>query len=144
MTEPLPHIGGTGSEAERAAAWECMRRIFRAWRDGRPTDMRPSLDEDMVMVLPGQGERVRGVDAVLEGYVAFCGEARIERMDVSERQLDVVGEVAVASYGYALAYARQGRRWLARGRDQWVLARRAGEWKAVWRTMLDLSERELD
>jgi hypothetical protein len=144
VSEPAAAIDGTGPETERVAAWTCLRRIFHAWRDGRPLDMRPSLDEDMVMVLPGQGGRVTGADAVLEGYVAFCGAARIERMDVSARQLDVLGEGAVASYDYALAYARQGRRWLATGRDLWVLARRAGEWKAVWRTMLDLSERELD
>jgi len=117
-----------------------MRGIFRAWRDGRPADMKPHLDEGIVMVFPGSGERVQGAAAMLAGFEAFVARAVTESVDVVDRQVDVVGDQAIASYDYRMTYRRDGRRYRASGRDLWVFARQDGRWRAVWRTMLDLSE----
>jgi len=54
--------------------------------------------------------------------------------------VDVVGDQAIASYDYRMTYRRDGRRYRASGRDLWVFARQDGRWRAVWRTMPDLSE----
>ena len=137
-------VRGNGPAEDRAAAWEVMRAIFRAWRDGHPGDMRPHLDAGIVMVLPGSGERVQGADAMLAGFEAFAAEAFTETVDVVDRQLDVVGDQAVASYAYGITYRRGGQRFRASGRDLWILGRRDGRWLAVWRTMLDLAEECLD
>ena len=58
-------LRGTGPEEDRMEAWEVMLGIFHAWRDGRPRDMRPLLDDDVVMVLPGSGDRIGGAEAML-------------------------------------------------------------------------------
>ena len=136
-------LRGAGPEGERAAAWEVMRCIFRAWRDGRPEDMRAYLDADVVMVFPGSAERTQGADAMLAGFKAFAEQAVTEGVEVTDRQVDVVGEQAIASYAYRITYRRDGRRWRASGRDMWILARREERWRAVWRTMLDLAESEV-
>lgn len=135
-------LGGSGPAGERAAAWEVVRGIFSAWRHGRPEEMRPFLHDDMVMVFFQSGERAIGADAVLEGFVAFSATAVTEHMEARERQVDVVGNTAVASYAYALSYLRDGRQFHATGRDLWVLQKSAGQWRAAWRTMLELEERE--
>ena len=135
---------GNGPAEERAAAWEVMRAIFRAWRDGRPTDMRPHLDPEIVMVFPGSGERVQGAEAMLAGFEAFAAQAVTETVDVRHRQVDVVGDQALARYAYGITYRRDGRRFRATGRDLWILGWRGGRWLAVWRTMLDLAEERLD
>jgi uncharacterized protein (TIGR02246 family) len=137
-------LRGTGPEKDRMEAWEVMRGIFRAWRDGRPRDMRPLLDDDVVMVFPGSGDRVEGAEAMLAGFEAFVSQATTEHVDVTDRQVDVVGDQAIATYAYGITYRRGGRRWRATGRDLWILARRNGPWQAVWRTMLDLAEEALD
>lgn len=137
-------VRGSGPAGERSAAWEVMRAIFRAWRDGRPAAMRPHLDPGVVMVFPGSGERVVGAEAMLAGFEAFVAQAVTETVDVVDRQVDVVGDQAIASYRYGITYRRDGQRFHARGRDLWILARREGRWRAVWRTMLDLAEEALD
>jgi ketosteroid isomerase-like protein len=136
-------VAGAGPAQDRREAWGVVRSIFRSWRDGRPGDMQPLLHADMVMVFPGNGERAEGADAVMAGFIAFCAEAVAERVEAHDRQLDVVGHTAVASYAYAMTYVRGGRRFRASGRDQWVLEKAQGAWLAVWRTMLELEEREL-
>jgi hypothetical protein len=136
-------VAGAGPLQDRTRAWEVVRQIFLAWREGRPADMRPLLHDDMVMVFPGNAERAEGAEAVLEGFIAFCAQAIAERVEARDRQLDVVGQTAVASYAYAMTYARGSRRFRAMGRDQWVLQKQRGSWLAVWRTMLELEEQEL-
>jgi len=136
-------VAGAGPEQDRIAAWGVVRSIYRAWRDGHPGEMRPFLHDDMVMVFPGDGERAAGADAVMQGFIAFCAEAVAEHVEARDRQLDVVGSTAVASYAYAMTYRRCGRHFRATGRDQWVLEKKQGAWLAVWRTMLELDEREL-
>jgi ketosteroid isomerase-like protein len=137
-------LRGTGPEEDRMEAWEVMLGIFHAWRDGRPRDMRPLLDDDVVMVLPGSGDRIEGAEAMLAGFEAFVSQAAIEHVDVTDRQVDVVGDQAIATYAYGITYRREGWRWRATGRDMWILSRRSGGWQAVWRTMLDLAEEALE
>lgn len=52
--------------------------------------------------------------------------------------------MAEASYDYGMCYVRGGRDDRAEGRDLWVLEKEGGEWRAVWRTMLELREQELE
>jgi uncharacterized protein (TIGR02246 family) len=136
-------VSGAGPDQARHDAWEVVRTIFRAWRERRPQDMRPLLHPDIVMVFPGSAERASGVDAVMEGFIAFSAEAEPERVEARDRQLDVIGNTAIASYVYTLIFTRAGHRYRASGRDQWVLEKQDGAWRAVWRTMLDLEGREL-
>jgi ketosteroid isomerase-like protein len=136
-------LTGAGPDEARDEAWEVVRTIFRAWRERRPEDMRPLLHPDIVMVFPGAAERATGVDSVMEGFIAFSAEAVPERVEARDRQLDVVGNTAVASYVYTLVYSRAGHRYRASGRDWWVLEKRGSGWLAVWRTMLELEGREL-
>jgi ketosteroid isomerase-like protein len=124
-------VAGAGPEQDRSAAWKVVRAIFRAWRAGRPAEMQPLLHDDMVMVFPATAERAEGAGAVLEGFIAFCAEAVTEEVEARDRQLDVVGQTAVASYAYAMTYTRGGRRFRATGRDQWVLQNSDGAWLAV-------------
>jgi ketosteroid isomerase-like protein len=93
-------LSGAGPDQARHDAWEVVRRIFRAWRERRPADMRPLLHPDIVMVFPGTAERASGVDAVMEGFITFSAEAE------ADRQLDVIGNTAIASYVYTLIFTR--------------------------------------
>ena len=98
------------------------------------------LDDRVVMVFPGFKGRAEGKAAMLSGFQDFCRNARLMEFSESERQVDVVGDVAVASLRFEVSYERGGHSYRSTGRDMWVFVRSDGEWKAVWRTMLDMSE----
>ena len=119
---------------------EAVRRIGRAWLDGRVEDLASMVHPEMVMALPGFAGTVHGREAFVAGFRDFCQNARVHEFSEHDHRTDVVGDVAVATFRYDMVYERAGKKNRAEGRDLWVLRRQAGRWTAVWRTMLEMEE----
>ena len=127
-------------ESGRTEVAAAIERISRAWLDRRPADLVPLFHPGLTMVLPGFSGRVEGREANVAGFTDFCTHATVHAYRERDRQVDVFGDTAVASFAYEMVYERGGKRSRATGRDLWVFARQQGSWLAVWRTMLDLAE----
>jgi len=123
---------------------EVVSRMTRAWLDEVPEDLEAVLHPDVVMVFPGFGGRTRGAAAMLAGFEEFWTTAEVLEHEQFDLTHDVAGDTATVSYRYRMLYSRAGSRYRATGRDLWVFGRRAGEWRATWRTMLDLHEEAVD
>lgn len=121
-----------------------LNTINDAWLQRRPQDLRDLLHGQMIMVYPGFAGREEGKAAVIAGFEDFSTNARALRFEESDRQVDVVGDAAVASFSFELTYEREGQTYRCIGRDLWVFQRWQGAWLAVWRTMLDVSEDLVD
>jgi uncharacterized protein (TIGR02246 family) len=128
------------SQAMREAVSAAMQRINRTWLDGRPADLVPLLHPDMTLVFPGFAGRAEGREAIVASFADFCGNATVHEYREANHQADVIGDTAVVSFTYDMVYETSGKRNRATGRDLWVFQRQAGEWIAVWRTMLYLAE----
>jgi len=122
---------------------DLIQRINRVWLDRRPQDLEALLHPDVIMVFPGFGGRSQGAHAMIAGFEDFCTHAKLHEFDESDLQVDVVGDTAAASFAFTMIYERDGRRYRSTGRDLWMFGKEGGEWKAHWRTMLDLKEQEL-
>jgi uncharacterized protein (TIGR02246 family) len=129
-----------GGQADRESAAAAMDRINRSWLDRRPGDLAALFHPDVTMALPGFAGRVRGRDALVAGFEDFCRNAAVHDYRESDRQIDVAGDAAVATFRYEMVYERAGAKYRATGRDLWVFVRQGGEWLAMWRAMLDAQE----
>jgi hypothetical protein len=116
-----------------------LSSINEAWLEGRPRDLERYLDPNVVMLLPG-GRRVEGREALAQSFVDMCENARVLGFEESDRQIDLLDGVAIASFAFAVVYEREGARYRSTGRDLWVFSRSEGSFRAVYRTMLDLAE----
>jgi ketosteroid isomerase-like protein len=116
-----------------------LSSINQAWLEGRPRDLEQYLDPNIVVLIPG-GTRVKGRNLLVQSFVHMCENARVHGFEESDRQVDVFGETAVASFAFTMVYEREGKKYRSTGRDLWVFSRGDGGWKAVFRTMLDLAE----
>jgi uncharacterized protein (TIGR02246 family) len=130
--------------ARNADATQLLRRINQAWLEGRPRDLAPLFHPDIVMILPGFAGRLQGREQMVSGFVDFCANAKVHAFEADEEQIDVIGQTAVASVAFTMVYERQGQRFRSTGRDVWVFTREGGDWLAVWRTMLDLTDQPAD
>lgn len=126
--------------APRDAVDDVLRRINRAWLEGRPHDLAPLFHPHVVMVFPGFVGRVEGRDALVAGFVDFCENARVHAFEERDHQIDVVAGAAVASFAFTMVYERDGQRYRSTGRDLWILAREGDAWLATWRTMLEVTD----
>ncbi len=121
---------------------QALSSINRAWLEGRPRDLESLFDPRIVVLVPGGG-RVEGRDALVQSFVDMCENARVHSFEESDRKVDVFGDAAVASFAFTMVYERDGESYRAAGRDVWVFSRRDHGFRAVYRTMLDLSEEAL-
>jgi hypothetical protein len=133
-------MNGVGVNQDREQVSQALARINEAWLQGRPRDLASLFDSAIVMVFPGFAGRAEGRAAVIAGFEDYCANARTERFEQTDKQVDVVGSVAVASFAFEMTYQRAGARYRSSGRDLWVFSKEQGRWLAVWRTMLDLRE----
>ena len=117
-----------------------LATINQTWLEGRPQDLEALIHPEITFVFPGFAGRAAGRDAFIAGFVDFCQSARIVSYHEHDHQVDLIADMAVASFGFEMIYEREGSGFRARGRDLWVFARQAGGWLACWRTMLDLHE----
>jgi hypothetical protein len=122
------------------AVAETLRRINEAWLNGRTYELVPLIHNEITMVFPGFAGRIQGAQSFIAGFEDFCRTARVHSFQKRDQQVDVVDETAVATFRFEMVYEREGASYQATGRDLWIFNRQAGNWLAVWRTMLELQE----
>ena len=120
-----------------------VRRINTAWLEKRPADLEPLVDPGMVMVFPGFSGRTVGRSAFMAGFADFCENAIVHDFEESDHSADVASGVGVASFRFTMVYERDGKKYRSSGRDLWAFSKSSGNWLAVWRTMIDVTEEEI-
>jgi len=141
--------GPTGNGSERVSedseqVAELVEEINATWIEGRPRDLGPFLHEEIVMALPGFTGTVQGREAMVATFVNFVEKAQLYDFVQEDLQVDVIGDVAVASFAFEFSYEQQGRHFQGKGRDLWTFQRQDDTWLAVWRTMLDVTEEAVE
>jgi uncharacterized protein (TIGR02246 family) len=117
--------------------WETVQRINQAWRDSDALGIANLFHEDAVIVHPGFEGRSEGRDACTMSYAAFAEQATVQRLDVFDHHVDVVGDAAVVTYAFEIDYVLEGELVNDSGHDIFVLRRAdGGPWQAIWRTLV--------
>jgi len=130
-------------ESRRAKLAAALHCINRSWLDGRVDDLSALVHPQIVLVFPGFAGRTQGREELLAGFRDFCQNATVHEFREDDHQIDVAGGTAVVSFRFEMVYERSGKRSRATGRDLWVFQEQDGDWIAVWRTMIDMDEREI-
>ncbi len=120
--------------------WRTMEQINQAWIEGRPGEMGQFLHPDIVMVFPGFAAVSEGAEAMIAGFEDFTTSAEVESFSIDQKHVHVIENGAVVSFTCEMVYQRQNLKYRATCRDLWMFTYLEGTWKAVWRTMLDLTE----
>lgn len=130
-------------QANDDAAMQALRKINEAWISGDFDGLGDLVDPEIVCALPGFGERIRGRKAYVDGHRDFTQSATVHDFSEDEIAVDRVKDTAVVTYRYEVDYDRGGKRYVSTGRDLYVFRFSDGRWLAIWRTMLDIEEREV-
>jgi ketosteroid isomerase-like protein len=121
-----------------------LDRIIKAGMNGRTDGLDRVLDDQVVMVFPGFDRRAQGKSAMIGGFEDFAANAEVHEHRETDEQIDVIGDIAVASYRFEIIYSRDSIIYRCTGRDLWVFQRSQGRWLAVWRTMLEMEEEPVE
>jgi hypothetical protein len=124
----------TGDERDAVAG--ALRVINEAWVTGRPEEMAPFLDEDVVFVQPKLAGRESGRDKAIESYREFLTQAELHAYEETDLVIDVRGHAAVVTYRWAIDYHLAKKHYHETGSDLFVFDRAGTRWRAVWRLLL--------
>ena len=78
----------------------------------------------------------RGADTCIRSYVDFLQQAKVRDCTLSEPDIQVTGEAAVAAYGWKMTYELNGKEYTEAGHDLFVFTCVDGRWLAIWRALL--------
>jgi hypothetical protein len=112
--------------------WE----IEQAWLERRPEDLARWLHEDVVIAPPGFTGHVRGRSAAAASYEEFAASATVRAADFADADVQLWGDVAVATCRFDVEYELRGERCRDTGWDVLVLRRTADTWQVLWRTVV--------
>jgi len=119
---------------------DLLERVNDAWLKGRPDDLERALDgcfhPEAVIKGPGFRQMGKGERECIKSYADFVRQAEIRECTLSEPEIDVFGDTAVATYGWQMTYALDGREYKESGHDLFVLTKTPGRWQAAWRMLL--------
>jgi ketosteroid isomerase-like protein len=103
---------------------------------GRLQDLDAFLAEDVVYVAPGGKPRSEGIEHAIESYRQFISHAQIKRFETHDHLVTQRGDTAIAEYEWQMTWVAAGAEHNEFGREVLVMARRAGNWRVVWRTQI--------
>ena len=122
---------------EQQEIWQLIREGNRAWTSGAAHELASLYDEGAVVITPDMG-RVQGRDAIVRSYEDYLHHARTHSFEELEHCVDVLGDLAFATYRFAIRYTIAGEDEAREETGQEVLGLRRGAdgWKVVWRTQV--------
>jgi hypothetical protein len=119
---------------------DLLQRINSSWLSRKPEEVSKILGEcfhaDMVIKGCDLESMAEGREACVRSYIDFIEQARISAFQQGEAEIRVVGDTAVASYGWSITYVLEGKEFTEPGHDVFVFSRADGKWLAIWRAML--------
>jgi hypothetical protein len=117
-----------------------LNQINNAWLKGAPDELPGLLKEcfhdGMVIKGPGFQEMGRGKEVCVRSYMDFLRQAAVRQCTLSDPDIDLCGDTAVATYSWEMTYAMNGQDYHESGHDLFVLTRAEGRWRAFWRATL--------
>jgi ketosteroid isomerase-like protein len=117
-----------------------IEAMDRCWLVRRFGDLAEFIAEDVVMVPPGDGKRIRGLEAAVESYREFMSRSEVRRYCTSGHVVTERGDAAVMEYDWDMAWECDGILREAIGREIVVLAHRDRGWRVVWRMQLSRTD----
>ncbi len=117
-------------------------RINQTWLERPPEEFPALLGEYFheSMVIKGPGFQTMGTgtgrDACIQSYVDFVRQAKVSAWNLSDSDVDIIGDTAVATYAWKITYELNGEERRETGHDVFVFTRSEGKWRALWRAML--------
>jgi uncharacterized protein (TIGR02246 family) len=76
------------------------KNALRRWCDGDPSGYLELYASDIVYFDPFLERRMDGLDAITRYYEAIRGQAKAERFELINPQVQVVGDAAVLTFNY--------------------------------------------
>lgn len=117
-----------------------LRNMNQAWLAERYDELSDYLDDDVVMLPPGQSEPIVGADSLLESYRQFSAAAKIHHFKIEEIRIFEHPSMAMTHLKFSIDYELEENRNRETGLDICAVSTSGTKPSIVWRTVIVLDE----
>ena len=110
-----------------------INRINNDWMNDRIENLDQYFHKQVVMIVPGTYKKITGREAMVDSYRGFTEEADVSDFQISDLQIDVFGDSAIALYTFRIKYRVETTNYDESGLEILVLKHYDERWKIVWR-----------
>jgi uncharacterized protein (TIGR02246 family) len=124
---------------DRTAIRKALEGLNAAWQTASHDEVAAKVasyfSEGAVVVGPGLARLARGREEISRSYQEFLTNAVVLSVDLEAPDIDLCGDVAVATLKWRMRYRFNEAESSETGYDIYVFAREAGGWTIVWRKL---------
>ncbi len=115
---------------------EIIKKIILSWVEGHPENLRNYFHENMMIVSPELKVLGKGIEECIKGYSDFINQATIIEHNISEPEIYVFENTAIASYKYDFAWEIKGKSYKESSQNLFAFTYTDNNWLAVWRKII--------
>ena len=113
-----------------------MRDLNTAWRDHRYKDLYEYFHDDVVMLPPGTGEPVVGIESMVQSYRQFVSMGTIHAFDITNLAVYEYGTVSMCHMRFEVDYEMESGRFREEGMEVYAIDTSGADPRVVWRTQI--------
>ena len=115
-----------------------VQKINKTWSEGKPELLVNYFHEDIIFNSPDFSQKIEGKANCIESYIDFCNTSKVLLYNDKNLKVDIFDSTAIASYEFEMKYEHKGSTYHESGNDIFVFHKFENEWKAVWRSMVNM------
>lgn len=123
---------------DEEAIWYAISQANDAWVRGEVNQLAKLFGRNAVLVAPRLEGRMQGREAIAASYEEYNRKANTHSFVIDKHEIDVFGDMAVATYVFTVRYEIDGAVNDEAGQEILVLTRAEGSWCVAWRTQVPL------
>ncbi len=115
---------------------EIINKINSSWIESNPESLRNYFHDNIMIVSPELKVLGKGIEECIKAYTDFINQATIIEHNISEPEIYVFENTAIASYKYDFAWELKGKSYRESSHNLFVFTYTDSRWLAVWRKIL--------
>lgn len=113
-----------------------VRDLNTAWKDRRYEDLYKYFHDDVVMLPPGTGEPIMGIEPMVQSYRQFVSMGTIHSFDITNVTMYEYGAVSMCHMRFDVDYEIESGRFREEGLEVYAIDTSDADPRVVWRTQI--------
>ncbi|MCB9057140.1 MAG: hypothetical protein H6627_01130 [Calditrichae bacterium] len=116
-----------------------IRQLNKIWQDKEYAELYNFFDQNVLMLLPGSTQIVKGVDEMVESFRQFNAMSKIHSFNVTDITSFEFDDTIICHMPFSIDYEIESGRYQEKGMEIYTIMKTDVSFKIIWRTQISLN-----